>query len=88
MEADEPGPVVPWNIQRQGRPWTREEWDARRELTPDKNEMIRGKLYWRDEDRLTMLALLLENLGADRAVRLGDPRVWREAVAALGDSTT
>ena len=88
MEPDESSSAVQWNIQRQERSWTREEWDARREWTPDKNEMIRGKLYWRDEDRLTMLALLLENLGADRAVRLGDPRVWREAVAALGDTTT
>jgi hypothetical protein len=50
--------------------------------------MSRGKLYWRDEDRLTMLALLLENLGADQAVRLGDPRVWREAVAALDNTMT
>jgi hypothetical protein len=87
MRQDESSPEVQWNIQRQGRPWTREEWDVRRELTPDKNEMIRGKLYWRDEDRLTMLALLLENIGADRAVRLGDPRIWREAVAALDDAT-
>jgi hypothetical protein len=34
--------------------------------------------------RVTMLALLLENLGADRAVRLGNPAVWRAAVTALG----
>jgi hypothetical protein len=57
-------------------------------LTPDKNELIRGKLYWRDEDCLTMLALLLENIGADQAVRLGNPQVWREAIAALGETTT
>ena len=30
-----------------------------------------------------MLGLLLENVGADAAVHLGDPEVWREAVAAL-----
>jgi hypothetical protein len=86
MEPDESRAEVQWDIQRQGRPWTREQWDARRELTPDKNELSRGKLYWRDEDRLTMLALLLENVGVDQAVRLGDPRVWREAIAALDDS--
>jgi len=83
MEPDEATAEVRWDIRRQGRPWTREEWDARRELTPDKNELSRGKLYWRDEDRLTMLALLLENLGVDQAVHLGDPEVWREAIAAL-----
>jgi hypothetical protein len=31
-----------------------------------------------------MLGLMLENVGADQAVRLGDPAVWRAAVAALG----
>jgi hypothetical protein len=30
-----------------------------------------------------LLGLLLENVGADRAVRLGDPSVWRSAVEAL-----
>ena len=30
-----------------------------------------------------MLALLLENVGADKAVRLGEASVWRAAVAAL-----
>ena len=40
-------------------------------------------LFFSDSQRLTMLALLLENVGADRAVRLGRPEVWRAAVAAL-----
>jgi hypothetical protein len=39
-----------------------------------------------DEERLTMLALLLENVGADKAVRLGRPAIWRAAVAALDDA--
>ena len=56
----------------------------RRELTPEKIELIGGRLFWSDEDRLAMLALLLENVGVDRAVRIGDPAVWREAIAALG----
>jgi hypothetical protein len=51
---------------------------------PEKIEMIRGKLFWDDEERLTVLALLLENLGVDQAVRLGDPAVWREAVLGSG----
>ena len=33
-----------------------------------------------DTERLTLLALLLENVGIDRAVRLGDAEVWRAAV--------
>jgi len=30
-----------------------------------------------------MLALLLENVGIDKAIRFGDPNVWREAIADL-----
>jgi hypothetical protein len=88
MGRDETTPEVRWDIRREEREWTPEEWGLRRELTPEKNELVRGKLYWSDEDRLNMLALLLENVGANRAVRIGDPRVWREAIAALDDQTT
>ena len=52
-------------------------------LTPEKFEMVDGKLLWSDEDREMLLGLLLENVGADCAVRLGDPEVWRAAVAKL-----
>ena len=37
----------------------------------------------RGMQRVTMPALLLENIGVDRAVRLGDPRVWRGAIQKL-----
>jgi hypothetical protein len=59
------------------------EASQRYELTPEKIEMIDGKLFWDDEQRLAMLGLLLENVGADAAVTLGNPVVWREAVAQL-----
>jgi hypothetical protein len=72
-----------WDIQRQGHAWTRDEAWQRWELTPEKLEMIDGKILWDDEERVRLLGLLLENLGADRVVRLGDPAVWRAAVAAL-----
>jgi hypothetical protein len=42
-----------------------------------------GKLFWTEEDRVNLLALLLENVGADRAGRLGDPSVWMEALEGL-----
>ena len=45
--------------------------------------MTRGRLFWDDEQRLLLLGLLLENCGVDAAVRLGDPEVWRAAVAEL-----
>lgn len=72
-----------WDIRREGRAWHGGEAMARWQLTPEKLEMNEGKLLWYDEDRVKLLGLLLENLGADRAVRLGKPAVWRAAVAEL-----
>jgi hypothetical protein len=72
-----------WDIRRNGREWE-DEAHERFELTRGKIEMYEGKLFWEDSERVTMLALLLENLGADRAVRLGNPAVWRAAIEALG----
>ena len=72
----------PWDIRREGRAWGDECW-SRYEQAPEKIEVARGKLFFSDEERLTMLALLLENVGADAAVCLGDPAVWRRAIADL-----
>jgi hypothetical protein len=73
-----------WNIGREGRAWKGDEGLERYSLTPEKFEMIEGRLFWSDTDRGNLLAMLLENVGADRAVRLGSPSVWMEAVAGLG----
>jgi len=86
---DSPDDPIRWepeggyDIRREGRSWSREEWEARREPGPEKFELVEGRLFWCEEDRLAILAMLLENVGVDRAVRLGDPAVWREAVARL-----
>ena len=45
--------------------------------------MISGQLTWSQEERESVLALLLELVGADKAVRFGKPEVWRAAVAKL-----
>ena len=88
MDSDDdsgstPMPNVHWNIGRTGRAWTADEAFGRYELTPEKFEMIDGKLFWDDTQRLLLLALLLENVGVDQAVRLGDPEVWRAAIGEL-----
>ncbi|HKE91312.1 MAG TPA: hypothetical protein VKB45_13330 [Gemmatimonadales bacterium] len=75
-------PAVAWDIRRAGRAWGNEAM-ARYQLAPEKIEMVKGRLFWSEEDRVTMLALLLENVGIDQAVRLGDPREWKAAVEAL-----
>ena len=70
-----------FNIQRHGRKWSRDEIKQKyHELCPDKIELIEGKMFWTDEQRLTMLALLLENVGMDAAVGLGDPALWKQAI--------
>jgi hypothetical protein len=80
-------PKTEWKIGNAGRAWVGDEARHRHRLTPEKLEMVGGKLLWTDEDRETLLGLLLENVGADSAVRLGDPAVWRAAVAKLGRRT-
>lgn len=74
-----------WDIRSEGRAWTANEAMLRYALTPEKIEMIEGRLLWDEDERLLLLGLLLENVGADAAVRLGDPAVWRAAVARLGE---
>ena len=86
MRAQLPQADPPWDIRREGRRWDTE-WMARWELKPRKVELIDAKLLWDDEERLTLLALLLENVGADATVRIGDPEVWRAAVDALDAET-
>jgi hypothetical protein len=53
---------------------------SRYQMTPEKTEMVGGRLYGTEEERLTMLALLFENVGADKAVRLGNASTWRGAL--------
>jgi hypothetical protein len=72
-----------WNIGRSGRAWSADEAMQRHDLAPGKVELIEGKLFCSEEDRINMLGLLLENVGVDKVIRLGEASVWREAVAHL-----
>ena len=84
VEADMEEPT--WNIALESRAWPGSEAMQRLDLLPAKLEMIRGKLLWSEEERVTLLAALLENVGALKAVQLGNPQVWRDAVAQLANS--
>ena len=77
-------PDIDWDIRREGHAWDGEIARPRRHLAPDRIELAGGQLFYSEAERLTMLALLLENVGIDRAIRFGDPKLWREAVADLG----
>ena len=77
---------IKWDIRREGHAWLGDgEGIARIMLLPEKTEMFDGKLFWSDEDRTVVLGVMLEQCGVDQAVRMGDPAVWRAAIAALGE---
>ena len=74
---------IDWDIRLEGRAWEGDEAMARYQLTPEKFEMYKGKLFWDNEQRIQLLGCLLENVGAAAAVQLGDPAIWKRAVGTL-----
>ena len=71
-----------WDIRREPRLWTREEVNKRLYQAPEKIEFA-GGIFNSDDERMIVLAMLLENLGMDRVLTLGSPEDWKVAVAAL-----
>jgi hypothetical protein len=69
-----------WDIRRQGRTWTPEEFERRVYQAPEKIEFV-GGIFASEDERLTVLAMLLENLGIDQVIRLGRLADWKAAVA-------
>lgn len=72
-----------WHIRREGQQWSDEKFKDRIYQAPEKIEFVRGAIFTDEDERLTVLAMLLENLGIDKAVRLGNPADWKAAVAEL-----
>jgi len=68
-----------WDIRRHGQPITLEQYHS---LPEAPLELIAGHLHGRQEYRVTLLGALLQNVGIDAAVGLGDFAVWKEAIAA------
>jgi hypothetical protein len=71
-----------WDIHREGRVWSHEEFNRRIYQAPEKIEYTGGIFTYEDE-RLTVLAMLLENLGINKAVQLGNLQDWKAAIAEL-----
>jgi hypothetical protein len=74
---------IHWDIGRAGRAWTGAEVEERLHHCPEKLEVVQGKLLGSDEARIKLLGLLLENVGTDQAVKLGNPRGWLDAADTL-----
>lgn len=69
--------IQDWDIRATGRAWGAEEMRQRHDPLPGRLEVVSGKLCWNDEERLLLLGALLENVGAEAAVRLGKLEVWQ-----------
>jgi hypothetical protein len=73
---------IDWDIRREGRIWSHEEFDERCYQAPEKIEFVDG-IFASDRERLIVLGMLLENLGIDKAIRFGKLEVWKAAIADL-----
>jgi hypothetical protein len=73
---------IAWDIRREGRRWTNEEFDERTSVAPEKIEYVDG-IFGSDRQRLIVLGMLLENLGIDKVVRFGRLEDWKAAIADL-----
>ena len=73
---------IDWDIRREGRRWSHDEFDSRIYQAPEKIEYVNG-IYASDRERLNVLGMLLENLGIDRAIRFGKLEDWKSAIADL-----
>lgn len=73
---------VAWHLSRQGRSWSADEMVAKLDLLPAKLEALGGKVCLTVEQRLVLLAALIENIGTDIVVALGDLDIWRASIAA------
>ena len=68
--------AIVWDIRREGRRWSHEEFDQRTYQAPEKIEYVDG-IFASDRQRLIVLGMLLENLGIDRAIRYGKLEDWK-----------
>jgi hypothetical protein len=79
METDPMQPIT-WDIRREGRQWSHDEFDRRLYQAPEKIEFVDG-IFASDRERLTVLGMLLENLGIDKAIEFGTLEDWKAAIA-------
>jgi hypothetical protein len=73
---------IDWDIRREGRRWSHEEFDQRLYQAPEKIEFVDG-IFGSDRERVIVLGMLLENLGISRALRFGKLEDWKAAIADL-----
>ena len=73
---------IDWDIRRERRRWSDEEFDQRMNQAPEKIEFVDG-IFASDRERLNVLGMLLENLGIDKAIQMGKLEDWKAAIEEL-----
>lgn len=60
----------PWQFNREGRAWHGDETLERNNLLPEsaRIEIQQGKLLFSDEERMILLAMLIENIGMKKLI--------------------
>ena len=83
-DLDDELPEPPtWDIGLEGRRWNVTRFHELDSVLPEKMELIDGKLFWSERERLGMLAAMLEQVGLREAVKLAPKELWLEALRQL-----
>ena len=77
---DRPPEPGTFEIGLEGRLWNVHRFHALDDVLPEKMELIEGKLFWSERERLGMLAAMLEQVGLVEAVKLAPKELWLEAL--------
>jgi hypothetical protein len=84
-EWDVPPEPGTFEIGLEGRLWNVDRFLALETVLPEKMELIDGKLFWSERERLGMLSAMLEQLGLVEAVKLAPKELWEEALRRAYD---
>ena len=85
LDEEQLEPPVTWDIGLEGKRWNIDRYYEAGRAMPEKFELIEGKLFWFERERLGMLSAMLEQVGLAAAVRLAPKELWLEALRQLDD---
>jgi hypothetical protein len=81
-QPPDPGLFV---IGLEGRRWNVDRFHALDNVLPEKFELIDGKLFWSERERIGLLGAMLEQVGLAKAVTLAPKELWLQALAQLDE---
>ena len=84
-EWDVPPEPGRFNIGLDGHLWNVDRYYELDDVLPEKMELLEGKLFHGERQRLGMLAAMLEQVGLEKAVTLAPKALWLEALEKLED---